>query len=1383
MSFTAWDIKEAAFCSDVKDVEELILTNKGATDVGALSQATNLRSLSLAFNALSSLQGLAPLCGLQSLNVSHNQLASLKGLAGLSNLASLNAAHNKVASLAPLSALSALTDLWLQSNALADPGELRVLGRLPGLQRLAIASNPLAKALPAEHVRLVALRLCPALKLIDGRAVDDTERAASESIDVEALLAARAAGPSSAPPSSGGRGATGARSGGARPGPSGRAMSHANLPDAARAGDAANGGALPQGGLPSRTSALPPAAARRKLPRSSSANAAVPSTGRGIPSAGGTGSTTGPGGGGPSSPSADEALAAALEAVASSSSLSGSSGGARPRARRPPLPGATVIKPAVQLQGTQFQAVVDALPTFHPSKLPARYNGAAPKRAPSVPPPVAKPPPDANVVEYELSYPRQKGGGRGIVVRRDGSASAFWPGGDMAVTVDVDYGSPAALAAATAAAESSLGDDASSSDGAGDRAAAWPSLLTTPLPYKMMAMYRAGGVAVSWEEAGGFVQYPNGGLMLLYNKTTGAGSCYSPAGEITRRWRDPGAAPSPKSAIQLPPGLAAATSSPAEPPPPPPPTIDMQLDPHFGVRFFSSTGALHMYISCEGLRHRLRCGRNHPHDVWDPPPGRNDGGPGTTSASPFPSEPTTPIRPGGAVAAPWAGADTPLGGGADGDLPPPAFLRNLARQGGAGTHKPMGGGAKGGAGGGGGAGAGGGGGGAGGGSAVDVADIASITAGLAALEEGLQAMLTRDLRAKASSPMPGAPSSASLAASLTPEPSGASSPALAAAAAGRPGRRAGSGSGMSAARALAAEAAAAAATAAASTSGSSAAVGAATGPADRGEGGRAGGMAAAGVGARPGGRPRPGAAAATTGVGGGGGGAGAKEAPDAVWSDPGTGDGADGGGGSGKVEIDSESAAQLAAARQLAAASLAAAMAAQSAVAALARGRAGVEATYYGHVYDDDSWDDADSDDDCFLRQQEPIETLAVDTMQVPAKPLAALLRLLPSLHTVRLPPSTPFDGPEVDAVVLSALSTLRGLRELALPSFSLAGGLDTLSGLQHLTRLTVQSLYEADVEDFDFTEGLEDDLTPAGVQGICSLRGLQHLELRSVTTHQVFDDQVRQILDSLPSLERLVVRGLATQMVDELDEDVEADEDDERASLDANLQIALDLCGGHITSIVLSDRESKDYRNSREKVALGLVSYLARTLLLPRVAPAPAPPVKALSLGCEVTLGLTDAAGEWLGPLRELVERCEAVEVQGLDVTPRRARRRVTAAEVETLLRLLGKPQRLRLGTMSAHEFVGLRSGQERPPLECEPGSGCPARVPTARPPSWQALAKALQAVWDSGAGGTELQRLQCMMDKAGLSSGQGAERGWEYSDNDPFVASAVLDNDSDVD
>ena len=73
-----------------------VLPLQGVTDVGAVSQATNLQSLSLAFNALATLAGLAPLTRLRSLNVSHNSLASVKGLVPLTDLTTLNASHNKV---------------------------------------------------------------------------------------------------------------------------------------------------------------------------------------------------------------------------------------------------------------------------------------------------------------------------------------------------------------------------------------------------------------------------------------------------------------------------------------------------------------------------------------------------------------------------------------------------------------------------------------------------------------------------------------------------------------------------------------------------------------------------------------------------------------------------------------------------------------------------------------------------------------------------------------------------------------------------------------------------------------------------------------------------------------------------------------------------------------------------------------------------------------------------------------------------------------------------------------------------------------------------------------------------------------------------------------
>ncbi|GLI58443.1 hypothetical protein VaNZ11_000066 [Volvox africanus] len=833
MSITAWDIKEAAFCSDVKDIEELILTNKGATDVTALSQAINLRSLSLAFNSLASLSGLAPLVRLQSLNVSHNQLASLKGLHALSCLVTLNASHNKVVSLAPLSGLNCLADLWIQNNCVAAPGELRVLAGLPGLQRLAIANNPLAKALPGEQLRLVALRLCPGLRVIDGRPVDQAERAASDSLDLEALLSVRPGAPGSAPATPPTLGSIGTL--GSRPG-SGNSATPSYNSDTGRISAGARPGR--PGGRPSSgaqglpDSRLPAAASRRRTPRSNSYDSL-------------TGSTQQPGLGGDLGLIADDdaaaaalaAAAAALEASASSSSFASSgsfkSGGTKvPQSgggRRPPLPGggaggAAAIggaqRPAAQLQGTQFQAVLDALPRFDSSKLPTRYNGAPAKpRGSAGPVSIAKPPPDAHLVEYEAKYPAQRGGGKAVVVRRDGSAAAFWPGGDMAVTVDADYGSAYATLA---------GSSEGSSDGSGEADCSCGRASVAPVSYKMMVMYRAGGVAVSWDIMGGFVQYPSGGLMLIYSRSTGSGTCYSPSGEITRRWRDldAAAAPSPPPVVTISLPFPLTSASPREPPPPPPAHVDMQLDPHLGVRFVSATHSLELYLSCETIRYRFRCGTNSPGDIWDPPPGRGDGGGGDGGGSvsgsrvqtpQHDSQPSTPsgtttrgipVLGGGHGGSGGSGG----GGGAAGSekdgggkLQPPSFLRNLARQGGAGTHRPVGaaGGTKQGpsvaarlaaedvSG-------------AAGSASEGLAGIASITAGLQALDDGLQAWLSRDSKGKADSLLRTASSTGQCPPLALPSSSSSPSGAGAASPSPAKGRRTGGGSGVNAARALAA---------------------------------------------------------------------------------------------------------------------------------------------------------------------------------------------------------------------------------------------------------------------------------------------------------------------------------------------------------------------------------------------------------------------------------------------------------------------------------------------------------------------------------------------------------------------------------------------------
>ncbi len=153
---------------------------------------------------------------------------------------------------------------------------------------------------------------------------------------------------------------------------------------------------------------------------------------------------------------------------------------------------------------------MDALPRFDPAKLPAKYSpqrSAASRSAPTAAAAV-QPPPDAGVVEYEAKYGTGRCG-RAVAVRRDGSAAAYWPSGDMAVTVDAEYGSGTGQPAEDAGRESTAAD-------------------TAPSSYRMMAMYRTGsGVAVSWDATGGFVQYPTGGLMLMYSSTNGTGKLYA----------------------------------------------------------------------------------------------------------------------------------------------------------------------------------------------------------------------------------------------------------------------------------------------------------------------------------------------------------------------------------------------------------------------------------------------------------------------------------------------------------------------------------------------------------------------------------------------------------------------------------------------------------------------------------------------------------------------------------------------------------------------------------------------------------------------------------------------------------------------------------------
>ncbi|KAG2500453.1 hypothetical protein HYH03_002020 [Edaphochlamys debaryana] len=414
---------------------------------------------------------------------------------------------------------------------------------------------------------------------------------------------------------------------------------------------------------------------------------------------------------------------------------------------------------------------------------------------------------------------------------------------------------------------------------------------------------------------------------------------------------------------------------------------------------------------------------------------------------------------------------------------------------------------------------------------------------------------------------------------------------------------------------------------------------------------------------------------------------------------------------------------------------------------------------------EEDQYEDDDNSDSTGVQR----EIFPAETMQLPAQPLAALLRLLPSLHAVHLPPSSPYTDPEDGALVCSALSKLPDLRDLSISSATLAEQMGALSGLTRLTRLVVGSLDPAhDLVDGDADHHWEDDMEEEGVKAICALQGLKRLELHLWAVMQVWDTMLAHIVAALPRLELLAVRGPSA-----------ADWHDATGGhgfLGRFTTITTALAGGHITAIDVEAPSDRWTTRPDENVSLGLLAHFAKTLLLPCIAgppgprpglgpgpgpgPGPQAPVERLRLRCSVELSGADPAGEWAAPLRELVGRCRAVEVEAVDASWEAAGRRVEATEVEALVTLLGLPERICLGRHShwMHvQWVQLRRPDEPRALGCGGGGGedAPAR-PSGESVEEGALkhlnrdelAPALQALWDDGTAGSELQRLRRLLE-----------------------------------
>ncbi|RZC84103.1 hypothetical protein C5167_046877 [Papaver somniferum] len=126
---------------DPSSVTSLVLTQKALTDVSCLTEFKNLERLDLAFNNLSSLEGLSSCINLKWLSVVQNKLESLKGIERLSKLQVLNAGKNRLKSMTEVTHLISVRALILNEN------EISTICKLDQkeLNTLVLSRNPIRK--------------------------------------------------------------------------------------------------------------------------------------------------------------------------------------------------------------------------------------------------------------------------------------------------------------------------------------------------------------------------------------------------------------------------------------------------------------------------------------------------------------------------------------------------------------------------------------------------------------------------------------------------------------------------------------------------------------------------------------------------------------------------------------------------------------------------------------------------------------------------------------------------------------------------------------------------------------------------------------------------------------------------------------------------------------------------------------------------------------------------------------------------------------------------------------------------------------------------------------------------------------------------------------
>ena len=112
---------------------KLDLSNRGISDISALSYAINTPEIDLSANEVTSVSALAGLAQLTKLNISDNNINSISSLSALTALKVFNASGNKIEDISVLGNFTSLAELDLSRNSISDVSALKSLANLKNL--------------------------------------------------------------------------------------------------------------------------------------------------------------------------------------------------------------------------------------------------------------------------------------------------------------------------------------------------------------------------------------------------------------------------------------------------------------------------------------------------------------------------------------------------------------------------------------------------------------------------------------------------------------------------------------------------------------------------------------------------------------------------------------------------------------------------------------------------------------------------------------------------------------------------------------------------------------------------------------------------------------------------------------------------------------------------------------------------------------------------------------------------------------------------------------------------------------------------------------------------------------------------------------------------